>query len=158
MRGLLFVDIILDIITVGFDCLGRSVVTVVVGIIAGVGTDAVLIGHVLGRGRFRRFVLVVILIGDGRGLFLGKGQSILIGDLVIVRMDLVESEEAVTIAAVFDERRLQRGFYSRDLGQIDISANRPLGCGFEIKFLDFGSIDYDDAGLLGMTCVDQHFL
>jgi len=42
-------------------------------------------------------------------------------DLVVVRMDFVESQETVTVAAVFDKRRLQRGFDPRDFGEIDVS-------------------------------------
>ena len=62
-----------------------------------------LVGGVLGRlGRAR-------LLGD---------QRLPVGDrnLVIVGMDFVEGEEAVAIAAVIDERRLQRRLYARDLG------------------------------------------
>ena len=37
-------------------------------------------------------------------------------DLVVVRMDFAEGEEAVAVAAVVDEGGLQRRFDARDLG------------------------------------------
>src|SRR6185312_13209906 len=68
-------------------------------------------------------VLVVFLGGAQRGFFFGVGLffgeqrlAILLGDLVIVGMDFREGEEAVTVAAEIDERRLQRRFDPRDLG------------------------------------------
>ncbi|OIQ76202.1 hypothetical protein GALL_421240 [mine drainage metagenome] len=43
------------------------------------------------------------------GAFVGFNQRLAIGDrnLVIVRMNFAEGEKAVTVAAVFDESRLQ---------------------------------------------------
>ena len=65
-------------------------------------------------------------------------QRLTVGDrdLVIIGMDFRESEETVAIAAVVDERGLQRGLYARDLGEIDITAQRFLVGRFEIEFLD----------------------
>jgi hypothetical protein len=37
-------------------------------------------------------------------------------------MDLAEGEEAVPVAAIFDKRRLQRGFNPRHLGKIDVAS------------------------------------
>jgi hypothetical protein len=37
-------------------------------------------------------------------------------DLIVVRMDFAEREEAVPVAAVIDERRLKRRFDARNLG------------------------------------------
>ena len=59
-----------------------------------------------------------------------------IGILVIVGMDFGEGEEAVAVAAVFDEGRLQRRLYARDLREIDIASERFLVRGFEIEFFD----------------------
>ncbi len=43
------------------------------------------------------------------------------GDLVVVGVDFVEGEEAVTVTAVLDESRLQGRLNARHLGEIDIS-------------------------------------
>ena len=43
-------------------------------------------------------------------------------DLIIVRMDFVEGEEAVTIAAVLDKSRLERRLDPRNLCQVDVAA------------------------------------
>ena len=71
------------------------------------------------------------------GLLLGD-QRLTVGDrdLVIVGMDFREGEEALAVAAIFDEGRLQRRLNARHLGEIDVSFERPLGGGLEIKFLD----------------------
>ena len=63
-------------------------------------------------------------LGLAMGAFVGFDQRLAIGDrnLVIVRMNFAEGEKAVTVAAVFDEGRLQRRLYARDLGEIDVAA------------------------------------
>jgi hypothetical protein len=50
--------------------------------------------------------------------FVGFDQSLTVRhrDLIIVRMDFAEGEEAVAIAAIFDEGRLQRRLDARHLG------------------------------------------
>ena len=58
------------------------------------------------------------------------------GDLIIVGVDFGKGEEAVAVAAVIDERRLERGLHARHLGQINVAAQRLLACGFEIELLD----------------------
>jgi hypothetical protein len=50
------------------------------------------------------------------GLLTQQGFAVSDRDLVVVRMDLVEGEEPVPVAPVFDEGGLQRGFDPRDLG------------------------------------------
>ena len=42
--------------------------------------------------------------------------------LVVVGMDFAEGEEAVAVAAILDERRLQGRLYPRDLGEVDVAA------------------------------------
>src|SRR6185437_598243 len=44
------------------------------------------------------------------------------GDLVVIRVDFRKRQEAVTVAAIIDERRLQRRLNARDLGEIDVTA------------------------------------
>ena len=55
-------------------------------------------------------------------------QRLTVGDrnLVIVGMNFGEGEEAVAIAAVVDEGRLERRLYAGDLGKIDVAAQRFL--------------------------------
>ena len=80
-------------------------------------------------------------------------------DLVIVRMDFVEGQEAVAVAAVLDEGRLQRRLNARHLGEIDIAAEL-----FSVGWLSksksstrFPSSD-DHPGFFRVGGVDQHFL
>ena len=68
-------------------------------------------------------IIVILEIGTQRGLFLGmlalftqQCFAIFARNLVIVGMDFAERQEAVAIAAIIDERRLQRRFDPRDLG------------------------------------------
>jgi len=74
-------------------------------------------------------VIVVMLailgveLGAQRGFFRGmlgllakQRVAILLGDLVVIGMDFRKGEEAMAVAAVIDERRLERRFDPRDLG------------------------------------------
>ena len=64
----------------------------------------------------------------------------------------------MTVAAVIDECGLERGLHTGHFGQIDVSAQLLLVLRFEIEFLYAVSTNDDDAGLLGMGGVDEHFL
>ena len=109
-----------------------------------------------------RLVIVVIELGGAQPLFLGGmfglfGQqrvAVGLGDLVIVGMDFAEGQEAVAIAAIIDERRLQRRFDPGHLGEIDITFELLVLRGFEIKFLDPISLGDGDPGLLRVARVD----
>ena len=48
------------------------------------------------------------------------------GDLVVVGMDFREGEEALTVSAILDKRRLERRLHARHLGEIDIAFERQL--------------------------------
>ncbi len=87
-------------------------------------------------------------------------QRLPVGDrnLIVVRMNLAESEEAVAVAAVFDEGGLQGGLYPRDLGEIDVAAKLSPVCRFEIEFLNAVAADHHDPGLLRVGGVDEHFV
>ena len=68
-------------------------------------------------------VFLAVELGAQRGFFGGvlgflaeQRLAILLGDLVIIGMDFREGEEAVAVAAVIDERRLQRRFDPGNLG------------------------------------------
>ena len=71
------------------------------------------------------FILVVVFVlGSAQALFLGgvfglfakQGVAVGLRNLVIVGVDFAEGEEAVTVCAIIDERRLERRFDPRNLG------------------------------------------
>ncbi len=87
-------------------------------------------------------------------------QRLPVGDrnLVVVGMDFGERQEAVAVAAVIDEGRLQRRLHARDLGEIDVTAKLLAVSGLEVEFLDAVAAEHYDPGLLRMGRVDQHFV
>jgi len=98
-------------------------------------------------------------LGLAMGAFVGLDQRLTIGDrdLVIIRVDFAEGQKTVAVAAVFDEGRLQRRLYPRDLGEVDISAQLFALSSLEIKFLDAIAADHDNPGLFRVGSIDQHF-
>src|SRR5665647_2655292 len=82
--------------------------------------------------------VVGVVIGGALGAFFFRDQRLPVGDrdLVIVGMDFRERQEAVAVAAVFDERRLQRRFNAGDFGEIDVTAQLLAVSGLEVEFLD----------------------
>jgi hypothetical protein len=107
-------------------------------------------------------------VGAVLGFFLGLAvgalvrldQRLTIGDrdLVIVRMDFAEGQEAMTVAAIFDEGGLQRRLYAGDLGEIDVSTQLFALGGLEVKLFDTIAADHNDPGLFRVGGVDQHFV
>ena len=73
--------------------------------------------------------LVAFFLGDQR---LPVGDR----DLVIVRMDFRERQEAVAVAAIVDKGRLQRRLDARDFGEIDVTAKLLAVGALEVEFLD----------------------
>ncbi|WP_283810603.1 hypothetical protein [Bradyrhizobium frederickii] len=104
--------------------------------------------------------VLALLFGLAMGLFLGLDQRLPVGDrdLVIVGMDFAEGEEAVAVAAIFDEGGLERGFDPCDLGEVDIPAQLLALRGLEIKLFDAIAADHDDPGLFRVGGVDQHLV
>jgi hypothetical protein len=96
------------------------------------------------------------LLGLAMGAFFGLDQRLTVGDgnLVIVRMDFTEGKEAVAVAAIFDEGRLQRRLYACHLGEVDIAAQLLALRRLEIKFLDAVAADHDDPGLFRVGGID----
>jgi hypothetical protein len=78
------------------------------------------------------------------------------GDLIIIRMDFGKGEETLAVAAIFHKGGLQGRFDPRHLGEIDVSLERPLGSGFEIKFLDLRTVENDHPRLFRVAGVDKH--
>jgi hypothetical protein len=99
-------------------------------------------------------------LGLAMRAFIGFDQRLAVGDrdLVIVGMDFAESQEAVAIAAIFDEGGLQRRLYACDLGEVDIAAQLLALGGLEIKFFDAIAAHHDDPGLFRVGGIDQHFV
>jgi hypothetical protein len=99
-------------------------------------------------------------LGLAMGAFVRLDQRLAIGDrnLIVVRVDFAEGEEAVTVAAIFDEGRLQRRLYARDLGEVDVAAQLLALGGLEIKLFDAIAADHDYPGLFRVGGIDQHFV
>ena len=104
--------------------------------------------------------VLALLFGLAMGALVGFDQRLTVGDrnLIIVRVDFAEGEKAVAVAAVLDEGGLQRRFYARDLGEIDVAAQLFALSGLEIKFFDAIAADHNDPGLFRMGGIDQHFV
>ncbi|WP_334271021.1 hypothetical protein [Bradyrhizobium sp. 1(2017)] len=104
--------------------------------------------------------VLALFLGLAMGLLLGLDQRLPVGDrdLIIVGMDFAEGEEAVAVAAVFDESGLKRGFDPGDLGEVDIPAQLLALRGFEIKLFDAIAADHDDPGLFRVGGIDQHLV
>nr|WP_309144746.1 hypothetical protein [Bradyrhizobium sp. CCGB12] len=104
--------------------------------------------------------VLALFLGLAMSLFLSFNQRLPVGDrdLVVVRMDFAEGEEAVAVAAIFDESGLERGFDPGDLGEVDIPAQLLALCGLEIKLFDAIAADHDDPGLLRVGGIDQHLV
>jgi hypothetical protein len=99
-------------------------------------------------------------LGLAMGALIGFDQRLTIGDrdLIIVGMDFAEGQEAMAVAAIFDEGRLQRRLYARDLGEIDVAAQLLALGGFKIKFFDAIAAHHNDPGLFRVGGIDQHFV
>jgi len=101
-----------------------------------------------------------LFLGLAMGALIGLDQRLTVGDrdLVVVGMDFAEGEEAVPVAAIFNEGGLQRRLYAGDLGEIDVAAQLLALGGLEIKFFDAIAADHNDPGLFRVGGVDQHFV
>jgi hypothetical protein len=71
-------------------------------------------------------------------------------------MDFGKGQETLAIAAIFHKGGLQRRLNARHLGEIDVSLERPLGRGLEIKFLDLGTVENDHPCFFRVVGVDEH--
>jgi hypothetical protein len=104
--------------------------------------------------------VLALFLGFAMGLFFGLDQRLPVGDrdLVVVGMDFAEGEEAVAVAAIFNESGLERGFDPCDLGEVDIPAQLLALRGLEIKLFDAIAADHDDPGLFRVGGIDQHLV
>ncbi len=82
--------------------------------------------------------MIGVVVGGARVALFLRDQRLPVGDrdLVVVGVDFGERQEAVAVAAVIDERRLQRRFDPRDLGEVDVAAKLLAVSGLEVEFFD----------------------
>jgi hypothetical protein len=99
-------------------------------------------------------------LGFAMGALVSLDQRLAVGDrdLIIIRVNFAEGQEAVAVAAVFDEGGLQRRFYAGDLGEVDVTAQLLALGGLEVKLLDAIAADDNDPGLFRVGSIDQHFV
>ena len=139
---------------------------ILAGVLDDVALDAVAMAAAAGVAVARAATVAVggavlaLFLGLAMGALVGLDQRLTVGDrdLVIVGMDFAEGQEAVAVAAIFDEGRLQRRLYARDLGEVDIAAQLLALGGLEIKFFDAIAADHNDPGLFRVGGIDQHLV
>ncbi|WP_346657333.1 hypothetical protein [Bradyrhizobium monzae] len=104
--------------------------------------------------------VLALFLGFAMGLFFGLDQRLPVGhrDLVVVGMDFAEGQEAVAVAAIFNESGLERGFDPCDLGEVDVPAQLLALRGLEVKLFDAIAADHDDPGLFRVGGIDQHLV
>ena len=105
------------------------------------------------------FAFVILVLGFTCMLFLlGLQQGEPVGErnLVIVGVDFRKGQEAMAVAAIFNEGRLQRRLYARHLGEVNVALQLPASGAFEIEFLDAISLEDHNAGLFGVAGIDEH--
>ena len=78
--------------------------------------------------------------------------------LEVLTRDLLERQEAVTIFAVVDETRLQRGLHPRDDRLVDVSLALFAPFDFDLVVEQFLPVDNRQPAFLGLGGVDQHAL
>ena len=141
----------------------RLIAARLVAVVAAGGTRLI----VFARGLVGPFVspfvgLIVVPFGGQAvlrhqaGLFGGQLFPVGRGNLEVIGVDLAEGQEAVAVAAVIDERRLQRRLHPDHLGQIDIALELGLQGEFDVEFLKVTSIGDHHAGFFPLAGVDQH--
>ena len=112
-------------------------------------TAAAVVGPILG-----------FFLGFAMGALVGLDQRLTVGDrdLIIIRVNFAEGQEAVAVAAIFDEGGLQRRLYAGDLGEVDVTAQLLALGGLEVKLFDAIAADDNDPGLFRVGSIDQHFV
>jgi len=116
-----------------------------------------------GRARILGVVLDITLLervlgGLRRAVVLKGGAPVGDRDAVVIGMDFAEGEEAVAVAAIFDEGRLERGFDPRHLGEVNIAFDLFFSRCLEIEFFEAMAVENDDPGLFRVRRVDEHAL
>jgi hypothetical protein len=109
-------------------------------------------------------IVIMAVVAGPQPLFLGgmlgflaqQGFAILARDLVIIRVDFAEGQEAVAVAAIVDEGRLERRLHPGHLGEVDVALELLVLGGFEVELLDPVTFDYRNPSLFRVARVDQH--
>ena len=78
--------------------------------------------------------------------------------LEVVAGDFLQRQEAVALAAVFDEGRFQRGFEPGDAALVDVGLLLFLGRLFDIDVVQGLAVDDGHAQFFGLRGIDQHSL
>ena len=73
-------------------------------------------------------------------------------------MDFVEGKEAMAIAAIFNESRLQRGFDPGNPSQVNITLELFAVGGLEVEIFDSVSACHDHPRFFRLGGVDKHSL
>ena len=73
-------------------------------------------------------------------------------------MDFVKRQEPMTIAAIFDESRLQRWLDAGYFGEINIPAKGGFGTRLEVEFLDLIVFSYNNPCFFRVDGIDKHIL
>src|SRR5256885_7438910 len=71
-------------------------------------------------------------------------------------MDSAKGREAVAFAAILHETRLERRLHAGDLGEVDVSLERPAAGYFDVKLFKFPSVHHRDPRLFRVGGIDQH--
>ena len=124
-----------------------------------ISVGAIVLAHVLDVGAVDPVAAPrLVVVGFGLQALLLGDQPFAVGDrdLIVVGMDFREGQEAVAVAAILHERRLQRRLDADDLGEIDVALEGLAGRGLEIEFFQSCSINDDHPGLFGVARIDQH--
>ena len=79
-------------------------------------------------------------------------------DLVIIRMNFAECEEAMAIAAVFNKRCLQRRLDARYFCQIDVAAQRFASGILIVEFFYTAISQYHHPRFLRVGGIDEHLV
>jgi hypothetical protein len=92
------------------------------------------------------------------GFFFEKHLPVGHRDLVVVRVDFIEGQEAVAISTVIHEGSLERRLHAGHLGEIDVAAQKFARGALVVEFLYATVTQNYDPGLLRMRRIDEHLV
>ena len=90
------------------------------------------------------------------GLFAQQFLAVADRNLIIIGVNFVKGEKPVSVAAIFDEGRLQRRLNAGYFCQINIAAQGRLCAGFKIKFVDLIVVQNHHTGFFRVDGIDKH--
>ena len=134
--------------------------SVMINVIKLLGFDGIRAARARTAMRTTAAAWLFFLVGLTLGACVFGQQRFTIGgrNLIIIGMNFAESQETVTIPAIFDEGRLKGGFYARDFCEINIAAKLFFISGLEVEFLDPVSAHHHNPCFFGMGRIDKHFV